>query len=67
MTKPPDISHREPDLMTTAEVAVYLRTPANTLHQWTYRGIGPQSMKVGRHRLYSRHDVDTWLKTRKTA
>lgn len=48
-------------LMTRDDVAEYLGVPVATLAQWTYRGIGPQSIKVGRHRRYRPGDVEAWL------
>jgi excisionase family DNA binding protein len=65
MPRPTDTS--SPDLMTTAEVAAFLRTPVKTVRDWTYRRVGPPSMKVGTRRLYSRHDVVSWLNERRTA
>ena len=48
-------------LATTAEVADYLNTPTATVHQWLYKGIGPKSYKVGKHRRFQWADVDAWL------
>ncbi|CAM5575717.1 helix-turn-helix transcriptional regulator [Streptomyces coeruleorubidus] len=51
----------KPKLMTRNEVAEYLGVPVATLAQWSYRGIGPKSIKVGRHRRYRPEDVEVWL------
>lgn len=51
----------DPELMTTDEVSTMLRTPVKTLHDWTYRRVGPPSVKVGTRRLYARADVLSWL------
>lgn len=50
-----------PELMTTDEVAALLRTPVRTVRDWTYRRVGPPSVKVGTRRLYDRRDVLSWL------
>ena len=50
-----------PELMTTAEVAELLRTPAETVRYWRHVGIGPRSFKVGRRVLYDRKDVEAFL------
>ncbi len=43
------------------ETAEYLGIPAATLHQWTYKGTGPRSYKIGRHRKYKPADVAAWV------
>lgn len=48
-------------LMTTEEVAEYLRVPVSTLHQWRYFGRGPKALKVGRHLRFRAEDVQSWL------
>ncbi|MFD0003547.1 helix-turn-helix transcriptional regulator [Streptomyces sp. NPDC127178] len=48
-------------LITRAELAGYLGLPVATLAQWTYRGTGPRSIKVGRHVRYRMSDVEAWL------
>ncbi len=42
------------------ETAEYLGIPSTTLHQLNYRGVGPRSFKIGRHRKYKPADVDAW-------
>lgn len=49
------------DLMTTAEVATYLRTPEATLRYWRHRREGPKSFRLGRRVMYQRQDVDRWV------
>jgi len=44
--------------------ADYLGLPEATLHGMNYKGTGPRSYKVGRHRKYSERDVLAWLETR---
>jgi excisionase family DNA binding protein len=53
-------------LMTTAEVAAYLRVPVATIHQWRYRSEGPRAAKVGRHLRFRKADVDAWLEQQST-
>lgn len=50
------------ELMTSAEVASFIRIPAATLRYWRYIGIGPRSFKMGPRRvLYRRGDVQDWV------
>lgn len=51
------------DLMTTAEVADYLKLKPNTLEHWRTRSLGPHYEYAGRRVLYRRKDVDDWLRT----
>ncbi|GAA3160098.1 helix-turn-helix domain-containing protein [Streptomyces virens] len=48
-------------LVTRVELAEYLGLPIATLAQWSYRGTGPRSIKVGRHVRYRWTDVERWL------
>jgi excisionase family DNA binding protein len=43
------------------EVADILKVPLTTLYQWRYKGIGPPSIRVGRHIRYRWADVEAWL------
>lgn len=50
------------DLMTTNEVADYLKIPDATLRFYRHKGIGPKSFRLGGRRvMYRRQDVDAWL------
>ena len=49
------------DLMTVAEVALYLRTPVATLRYWRHIGIGPDGFLIGRRVVYRRADLDRWI------
>lgn len=51
-------------LRTLECVAAYLGVPESTLYAWRYRGIGPRSIKVGRHIRYRDEDVEAWLDER---
>lgn len=55
------------DLMTTAEVAEYLKTPEATLRYWRHRGEGPRAVKLGRRVVYRRQDVDAWFEAQLNA
>ena len=48
-------------LMTTAEVAAYLRVPVTTIHYWRHLETAPRAMKVGKHLRWRRTDIDAWL------
>lgn len=50
-----------PSLLTGAEVAALLRTNRETLRYWRHIGYGPSGLKVGRHVLYLRQDVEAWV------
>jgi excisionase family DNA binding protein len=56
-------------LLTTEDVASYLRVPRSTLYGWRYRGGGPSAIRVGRHLRYRSTEVERWLdaQTRKGA
>ncbi|MET7643012.1 helix-turn-helix domain-containing protein [Streptomyces sp. NPDC005426] len=50
-----------PDLLTTKELAVYLRKPVATVRGWRYRKVGPVGFRLGRDVVYRRSAVDVWL------
>jgi excisionase family DNA binding protein len=35
-----------------------------TVHQWIYKGTGPKSYKIGKHRRFRWSDVYAWLEER---
>jgi excisionase family DNA binding protein len=45
----------------SSETADYLGVPPSTLYQWAYRGVGPRSYKIGRHRKYRSAEVMAWV------
>ncbi len=51
-------------LMSHVEAATYLNIPPETLHQWNYRGVGPRSYKIGKHRKYRLAELDAFIETR---
>lgn len=44
------------EFMKTAGFSAFLGIPEETVRHWHKVGIGPDSVKVGRHRLYRRAD-----------
>lgn len=53
-----------PDLLTTKELAAYLRKPVATVRGWRYRRVGPAGFRLGRDVVYRRATVDAWLAER---
>lgn len=53
--------HQRPLWWNSAETAHRLGVPEPTVAQWRYKGTGPRSYKIGRHRLYRPEDVEAWL------
>ncbi|GAA2124515.1 hypothetical protein GCM10009759_76250 [Kitasatospora saccharophila] len=51
-------------LWTLRELAEYLGVPVQSIYQMNWRGTGPRSFKVGRHRRYHPRDVHQWLEAR---
>jgi predicted DNA-binding transcriptional regulator AlpA len=47
-------------LITTIELAAYLRMPAQTVRLWRTKGRGPQFIKMGKHVRYRWVDVEQW-------
>lgn len=52
---------RNERLLSVAEVASYFGVAVKTLYQWRHKGVGPRSMRVGRHLRYRRSELDRWL------
>ena len=48
-------------LWSVEETARFLGIPKATLYQLNYKGTGPRSYKVGRHRRYDPVDGRGWL------
>jgi excisionase family DNA binding protein len=48
------------DVMTARDVAWLLHAPVSTVEDWARRGILP-SVKIGRRRLYIRHNIEAAL------
>ncbi len=57
--------HNEQAMMTSPELASFLRVEKQTIRVWRLRGIGPRYVRVGHTKvLYRRADVEEWLKAR---
>ena len=54
----------EPGFWSHVETSVYLGLPEATLHALNYKGKGPRSYKIGRHRKYKPSDVLAWCESR---
>jgi excisionase family DNA binding protein len=54
------VSDHEP-LIGVEEASAYLGVPVRTLHGWTYRGEGPRSYRIGRHKKYRLSDIDAFI------
>ncbi len=62
----PSPAHHEAEaLMSTEEVAAYLRVSPSTIHDWRLKAAGPPAFKVGRHLRFRRAEVDEWLEARR--
>lgn len=48
-------------LMTTEEVAQYVRLSVETLRYFRQRDQGPRFARLGRRVMYRRQDVDNWI------
>lgn len=55
-----------PEYLTTEEAAEILRTPVQTLYQWSYKKEGPPARKVGRRLLYPRDQLIDWIESKAT-
>jgi len=51
----------DPALMTTKELAVFLRKTPAAIRQMRYRGDAPRGFRRGRDTLYRRTEVMRWL------
>ncbi len=61
LARPVDVAQMPARLWSHPETAAFLGIPPTTLHQLNYKGTGPRSYKVGRHRKYDPADVARWL------
>jgi excisionase family DNA binding protein len=51
------------ELLTPEELSDRWKIPRSTLYGWRYRGVGPRSVRIGRHIRYRAADVDEWLES----
>jgi excisionase family DNA binding protein len=54
-------------LLSAREVAELLQIPVGTIYQWRCTGVGPTSMRVGRHVRFNPEDVASWVEGRRGA
>ncbi len=54
-------------LLTTPELADYLRVPVTRIHCWRQRNVGPRGVRVGGSLRFRRTDVEDWLRSRETS
>jgi excisionase family DNA binding protein len=47
--------------MTTEELAGYLRKTVATIYAMNSKGTGPRRIRIGKHVIYRKADVDAWL------
>jgi excisionase family DNA binding protein len=52
-------------LLTTRELADYLRIPLGTIYRWRAARVGPPAYRVGRHVRFDVADVNAWLHARR--
>ena len=57
----PDHAAPAPELLTIAEAAELLRTPAATLRFWRHRSSAPRSFRLGHRVLYRRNNLHAWI------
>lgn len=70
MTQPSEdgeVTTADAEIMTTTEVAEYLRVPVPTVYRWRNDGHGPTASRVGRHLRYRRSEVDAWLNAQRAS
>lgn len=49
------------DLLTTEEVADWIRVSPMTVRDWRKKGRGPKALKIGHAVRYPRREVATWI------
>lgn len=55
------------DLLTTAEVALILRTTPSTVRYWRHLRTGPKCFRLGRRVVYRHSELRAWLAEREAA
>jgi excisionase family DNA binding protein len=50
-------------LLTATQVSELLQVPVQTLYLWRHKGVGPKTVKVGRHLRYRQADLDAWVES----
>jgi excisionase family DNA binding protein len=54
-------------LITTKQLAGFLRVSVSTVYAWRQRGTGPPGYRVGRHTRYRVDEVLAWLERQKAS
>jgi hypothetical protein len=49
---------REPEYLTTAEVADWYRTVPSVIRYWRHAGTGPKGVLIGKRVLYPRDEIE---------
>lgn len=49
------------DLLTTEEVAEWIRVSPMTIRDWRKKGRGPRALKIGHAVRYPRREVAAWI------
>jgi excisionase family DNA binding protein len=58
------VSRTPEPLLTTQDLADYLKVPVATVYKWRSVGTAPRGVRVGRHVRYRLRDVERWLDKR---
>lgn len=51
----------EKKYLRSEQAAAHLDIPLETLRYWRKNGTGPKGVKIGRHVMYRRADLDAWM------
>jgi len=57
--------HTNGQLLTTDELVDYLGIPKGTIYRWRTTGVGPPSIRLGKHLRFWQKEVDAWIETRR--
>jgi len=52
-------------LLSVKQLAELLQVPVRTIYDWRYRGLGPTSIRLGRHVRYEAIEIERWLNTQR--
>lgn len=53
-------------LLSSQELADFLKVPVRTIHRWRSNGDAPKAIRVGRHLRFETRDVLEWMERRKS-
>lgn len=54
-------------LLTTKQLAEYLKMSVQTIYNWPTYGYGPRRIKIGKHTRFMFRDVTAWLEEQSSA